>query len=128
MNWRTDSTSGGGIVGSGLWCFAGSVSDDIIRIEGDGGRIELSCFGTEPVRLLRQGTEPELLDVDQPEHVQQPLIQTIVDQLRGQGTCRSTGRTAERTSRVMDDALRDYYAGRDDAFWDRPNTWPGRPV
>jgi hypothetical protein len=57
-----------------------------------------------------------------------PLIQTIVDQLQGRGQCPSTGATAARTAKVMDQALADYYGTRDDAFWTRPQTWPGRRV
>ncbi len=26
----------------------------------------------------------------------------------------------------MDQVLASYYGGRDDAFWTRPETWPGR--
>jgi hypothetical protein len=58
--------------------------------------------------------------------VAQPLIQTVVDDLLGLGTCPSTGESARRTSRVMDQVLEDYYGGRSDAFWERPETWPGR--
>jgi hypothetical protein len=51
--------------------------------------------------------------------VQQPLVQSIVDELLGRGVCPSTGETAARTSRVMDAALAAYYGGRADAFWTR---------
>jgi len=47
-----------------------------------------------------------------PPHVQQPLIQTVVDQLNGTGRCPSTGETAIRTTRVMDEILASYYAPR----------------
>jgi hypothetical protein len=57
--------------------------------------------------------------------VQQPLIQTVVDDLLGRGTCPSTGESARRTSAVMDAVLDSYYGGRSDAFWQRPQTWPG---
>ena len=38
----------------------------------------------------------------------------------------STGETARRTSQVMDRVLAGYYGGREDEFWLRPATWPGR--
>jgi hypothetical protein len=38
----------------------------------------------------------------QPEHIQMPLIRTIVSELNGRGRCPSTGRTAEVTSKAMD--------------------------
>lgn len=68
----------------------------------------------------------ELFDLPNPRHIQQPLIHSIVDQLNGQGQCPSTGVTALRTAKVMDQVLESYYGGRDDAFWTRPETWPGR--
>ena len=38
--------------------------------------------------------------------------------------CRSTGDSAMRTSKVMDIVLKSFYGGsRDDAFWERPETW-----
>jgi 1,5-anhydro-D-fructose reductase (1,5-anhydro-D-mannitol-forming) len=66
------------------------------------------------------------LERKHPDHVQQPLIHSVVDELLGRGTCPSTGASALRTSEVMDRVLGGYYGGRNDAFWDRPDTWPGR--
>jgi hypothetical protein len=40
--------------------------------------------------------------------VQRPLIQSIVDQLRGHGHCVSTGESGARTNRVMDALLASY--------------------
>jgi hypothetical protein len=37
--------------------------------------------------------------------VQQPLIQTVVDELLGLGRCPSTGESAARTNWVMDQML-----------------------
>jgi hypothetical protein len=47
----------------------------------------------------------EVFEIAPPEHVQQPLIQTIVDELLGKGKCPSTGVSAARTSHVMEDIL-----------------------
>jgi hypothetical protein len=46
--------------------------------------------------------------IDHPPHVQQPLIQMVVDDLRGQGRCPSTGQSAARTNWVMDQLLQQY--------------------
>jgi hypothetical protein len=40
--------------------------------------------------------------------VHQPLIQTIVDELRGKGKCESTGETGARSSWVTDRCLERY--------------------
>ena len=112
----------GGALGSASWNFAGPCHEDAIEISGSSGRISLSCFGNEPVRLENQDGV-QFAERPNPPHIQQPLIQTIVNALRQQGTCPSTGASALRTSRVMDTVLDRYYGGRADAFWSRPSTW-----
>jgi predicted dehydrogenase len=116
----------GGAVGSAIWNFAGAHRQDVLEIEGTEGRLEMSCFGDEPVRLITPIREASFA-LPNPPHIQQPLIQTIVNELLGKGErCPSTGETGARTSWVMDRVLAAYYGGRDDAFWTRPDRWPGR--
>jgi predicted dehydrogenase len=122
MSFRTP----GGAVGSAIWNFAGRVREDLIEIEGTKGRLNLSCFGDEPARVYLDGS-PDGYHRPNPPHIQQPFIQTMVDELLGKGVpAASTGETAARTSRVMDQVLDAYYGGRADAFWERPDSWPGR--
>ncbi len=96
-----------GVIGSGLWCF--SVSSDAetetIEIVGDEGRIEFSSFSQQPIRLENSDGlktfQPEI-----PQHVHQPLVETIVDDLLQRGTCPSTGVSAARSSWVMDKIIK----------------------
>jgi len=44
-----------------------------------------------------------------PEHISQNLVQQVVDELRGEGLCVSTGVSAARTSWVMDEMVKNYY-------------------
>ena len=88
-----------GVHGSGDWCFTAGVGKDSIEIVGSKGRIELSCFGTEPIILTTPDNVQEIA-VETPEHIQQPLIQSIVDELNGEGLCPSTLYTAARTAWV----------------------------
>ena len=99
-----------GVRGTGLWCFTADRDHDRVEIIGTGGRITFSTFDEAPVGLVR-GDHVESFDIPHPAHVQQPLIQSIVDTLRGTGTCSSTGESAARTTRVMDTLLASYYAG-----------------
>jgi predicted dehydrogenase len=115
----------GGALGTGAWNFASAAAADRIQIAGTEGRVTLSTFGDEPVEL-QTAAGRETFALPNPRHIQQPLIQTIVDALRGDGQCPSTGVTAARTSRVIDQVLDGYYGGREDAFWERPESWPGR--
>ncbi|MCC6164395.1 MAG: Gfo/Idh/MocA family oxidoreductase [Acidobacteria bacterium] len=98
-----------GVRGTGLWCFTADRDADIVDIIGTRGRVSFSTFDEAPVVLESAGGR-ESFAVPHPPHVQQPLIQTIVDQLRGEpGACPSTGETGARTSRVMDALLQSYY-------------------
>lgn len=98
-----------GVHGVGAWCFEASRQEDRNEIIGSKGKIIFSTFQDEPIRLqTNHGTEE--WHIAQPEHVQQPLIQSIVDELRGVGgTCPSTGVSAARTNYVMDMVLQTYY-------------------
>jgi 1,5-anhydro-D-fructose reductase (1,5-anhydro-D-mannitol-forming) len=101
-----------GVRGTGVWCFSGFGDLDRTEIVGSNGRVSFATFENEPVVLVtRDGTQS--FDIPHPDHVHQPLVQTIVDELNGRGTCPSTGESAARTTAVMDDLLRSYYEGTD---------------
>lgn len=97
-----------GPVGSALCCFAADRTEDLIEIEGTAGRLRCHPFSFQPISLTRGGTE-ESFAIQSPEHVQQPLIQSIVDQLNGVGKCPSDGESAARTARVIEEILAPYY-------------------
>ncbi|MDA1142079.1 MAG: Gfo/Idh/MocA family oxidoreductase [Planctomycetota bacterium] len=101
-----------GTPGVGAWSFVTGDGQDIIEIYGSEGRIALSTFGFEPVRLFNQDGEQEF-HLEKPEHVHQPLVETIVSELTGGGLrCPSTGVTGARTNWVMDEMLKSYRALR----------------
>jgi len=114
-----------GAVGTGYWNFAADRHEDRLTLDGTEGRLSFEIFGTAPL-LLETKAGAETIERPTPPHVAQPLIQTVVDDLLGLGICPSTGESARRTSRVMDQVLEGYYAGRSDAFWERPQTWRRR--
>jgi predicted dehydrogenase len=118
VQFRTDS----GVVGWGYWNFAASIRAELLQIDGTEGRVTSEVLGWTPITLTR-GQSVETFDVKDPEHIQQPLIQRIVNELLGQGKSPSTGTSAARSSTVMDAALKSFYRGRDDEFWTRPETW-----
>ncbi|KGP90267.1 oxidoreductase [Pontibacillus chungwhensis BH030062] len=108
-----DSVSGSfrfenGVMGTGVWNFSSYKNEDRNRIVGTKGELIFSTFDEVPVTLINQlGTEEFL--IDRPSPIQQHLIQTIVDELLGKGESPSTGHSALRTNRVMDDMVREYY-------------------
>lgn len=97
-----------GMLGTGLWNFDGHASEDCIEVIGDAGRLSFATFGDGPIRLENAAGAREF-HAENPPHIQQPLIETVVAELTGQaGACPSTAESATRTSRVMDSVLRDY--------------------
>ncbi|WP_369926963.1 Gfo/Idh/MocA family protein [Xanthomonas sp. NCPPB 2632] len=95
---------GSGVLGTGLWNFAADRREDRVEIVGDRGRLVFATFGDGPIEL-EAGERRESIQVANPPHIQQPLIATIVATLTGKGACPSTGDSAARTSRVMDQVL-----------------------
>lgn len=117
--------AGGDVPGAAAWNFASAVAEDELSFTGPLGRIAFSVFGVEPVRVVTaSGTKEH--DAPRLPHVQQPLIQSVVDDLLGREACPSTGESARRTSAVMDTVLQGYYGDRATTFWETPDTWPGR--
>jgi predicted dehydrogenase len=93
-----------GVQAVGTWCFSSFETVDRITFVGSGGKVTLSTFGYEPV-LLETLSGSQSFDLPNPPHVQGPLIQQVVDQLLGVGSCASTGESALRTTWVMDQIL-----------------------
>lgn len=92
-----------GVVGSGSWCFVAyeSAQEDRIEIIGDKGMITFATFTYEPIRLhTEKGIEKFI--ISNPEHVQQPLIQAVVDHLLGKSVCSCDGESATTVNWVMD--------------------------
>ena len=101
-----------GVQASATWCFNSFEAADRMTFIGSEGKVTLSTFGGEPV-LLETAAGSQAFDLPYPAHIQQPLIQQVVDALLGQAVsaasaseCASTGESAARTSWVMDEILR----------------------
>ena len=116
MHFRTES----GVPGTASWNFTDCRQEDRIAVTGTRGTVSLSVFGNEPVQCDTID-DHAVFDLPNPKHIQQPLIQTIVDDLLGKGTCQSTGQSAARTAAVMDRVTTSYYGTRACGFWTRPH-------
>ncbi|MEY2704479.1 MAG: hypothetical protein RL407_541 [Bacteroidota bacterium] len=97
-----------GILGTGNWCFTTSSASEIdeIVIDGSKGQIRFATFGTGSFSLVKEGKVPRVFEFPLPKHIQSPLIQTILDELQGKGTCPSTGISAARTNWVMEQLVK----------------------
>ena len=96
-----------GVQGVGTWCFTSFDELDLTEIVGSKGKTSFSIYGDDPVTLTTNDGVTEF-SIEHPPHIQQPLIQTVVDELLGVGRCPSTGESAARTSWVMDQMLQTY--------------------
>ncbi len=99
-----------GMVCSASWNFVCTKENvrDTIEIVGERGSISFSTYSFAPVRLVNQNGTREF-EYPRPDHVQYYLIQEVVDSLLGNGEAPSTGVSAARTSKVMDQVVKEYY-------------------
>jgi predicted dehydrogenase len=96
------------VVGTGVWNFNAPVSADSIVFTGSEGEITTAVRADEDF-IVTRGGQRNLYRFRNPPHVHQPLIQTIVDELRGRGQCESTGESGARSAWVTDRCLQTYY-------------------
>jgi len=106
---------GNGVIGTGSWCFvvAKGNEEDRIEINGTKGKLTFSSFQHGDVIL----TTPEgtvSFSFQNPENIQHNLIAQVVKTLRGESECVSTGKSAARTSAVLEEMVKSYYANKSD--------------
>ncbi|RYF64741.1 MAG: Gfo/Idh/MocA family oxidoreductase [Cytophagaceae bacterium] len=92
-----------GVLGTGSWCFTVNPEQRLEKTQliGSKGKITFSFFENFVI-AIETPTGSETIDVPFPDHVQQPLIELIVNDLRGNGKSPSTGETGARTSQILD--------------------------
>lgn len=94
-----------GVIGTGMWCFTtDAVSEkDNIRMVGSKGELSFNTFGSPMIiRMKSAENGMEEFSYTHSQPIQLPLVQLIVDELRGVGISPSTGITGARTSLVLD--------------------------
>ena len=96
------------ILGTGSWTFNGYHDLDQNEIIGSSGRLLFSSFDEEPIILENEAGRKEI-EFAYPEHVQQPLLEKVVASLLGRGDSPSTGKTAARTTEIMEKVIESYY-------------------
>ncbi len=104
-----------GMPGSGSWCFAcgKEAETDLMEFTGEKGRITLPCFQHgEMILENRQGRHA--FRFVNPEHIQQNLVRQVVGALLDGTPCVSTGESAARTNRVLEEMTGSYYGKREE--------------
>ena len=98
-----------GIHGVGNWCFSAFENVDVNEIVGSKGKITFSIFGNEPI-VLTTASGTEQWSYEPPQHVHQPLVETVTAELTGDSwKCPSSGVTGARTNWVMGEMVKNYY-------------------
>lgn len=92
-----------GVLGTGTWCYTVNKEQRIeeTQLIGSKGKISFSFFEKF---FINVETEEGTVDytIPFPEHVQQPLIELLVNDLRGEGKSPSTGETGARANAILD--------------------------
>lgn len=94
-----------GIMGTGSWCFStsGISRTDKTTIIGSKGQLEYVSFGDSLVRLETESEGVSEFRFDLPVHIQENFVNSIITELLGKGKCPSTGISASRTNRVLEE-------------------------
>ncbi|PHM25323.1 Gfo/Idh/MocA family protein [Xenorhabdus ehlersii] len=98
------------IQGVGIWNFVASFREDKVEIIGTKGKIVFATFGDSPISYYVENNQLHQYHFENPKHIQMPFIQTVINNIQGNGSCSSTGESAARTSWVIDEVLKEYRA------------------
>lgn len=91
----------GNIIGNGVWNFNYYKEVDRTEIVGNKGSIIFSIFGNEPI-TIKTNKGIEKISIENPLHIQLPLIQKIVNELLGKDKSPSNGFTGAQTNKVIE--------------------------
>jgi hypothetical protein len=72
--------------------------------------VQLSCFEEPDLLVVKSTKAKSKQKFVNPDNISRNLVQQVVDDLRGAGQCVSTGESAARTNRVLEEIVRNYYS------------------
>jgi len=92
-----------GVWFNGAWCFTGAEKEekDLVEIIGSAGSIRFSTFSTHHIVLSKKGEE-RLISFDELAHVQQPMIEAVVQYFLDQAPNPSSAESAVATMKIID--------------------------
>jgi len=91
-----------GVIFQGLWCFSvhESQTKDMCEIIGSKGKISFPIFGSK-ITLHAEGNE-QIFDFVNPQHIQQPMIQQVVNYFLGKSENPCSAEQATEVMKIMD--------------------------
>ena len=92
----------GNIIFTGQWCYtvAEAAEEDICEITGSKGKISFPVFGYDVT--LHTGKDEQVTHFDPPEHIQQPMIEKVVQYFSGNTTNPCSAEDAIGSMNVME--------------------------
>lgn len=96
-----------GVLGSGMWCYVADHDEEQMLIMGEKGRIETAGLFYSPVKVTVDGVET-IYEYPEPEHVAQPYIQSIVNELINKEKSQANLESASNVIKVVDEILKEY--------------------
>jgi len=93
-----------GLIGSGTWAYTSGAAVDEMEFIGTKGKLTFAVSEPTPFTLVDdQGVHT--FDIGYPRWVHQPMVESIVAEVRGEGSCPSTGRSAARAAWFAEEVL-----------------------
>ncbi|HEY5406434.1 MAG TPA: Gfo/Idh/MocA family oxidoreductase [Ginsengibacter sp.] len=91
------------VIFNGLWCFnTGKENEkDICEIVGSEGSISFSIFGEQKILLTKNG-KVEIIAFTPPQHVQQPMIEKVVEYFLDEGINPCSGEDGVEVMKLLD--------------------------
>jgi predicted dehydrogenase len=92
-----------GVWFNGVWCFTGADKEekDMVEIIGSTGSIRFSTFSTHHIVLSKKGEE-RVISFDELPHVQQPMIEAVVQYFLDEAPNPSSAESAVGTMKIID--------------------------
>ena len=91
-----------GIVFNGSWCFNAAAATDICKIIGTEGEIQFSVFSSNIVKVI-SNAKTESFSFDKLQHVQQPMIEKVVQYFLGNTANPCSGDDGTEVMRMMEE-------------------------
>lgn len=90
-----------GVAFSGSWCFNAAATTDNCEIIGSKGSIYFSIFGGNTITVIANGVK-EIFSFDTLQHVQQPMIEKVVQYFLGQSPNPCSGEEGAAIMEMID--------------------------
>lgn len=113
-----------GILGTALFNLIAHEKADRMIVKGTKGTMEFSVHGKCDVIIQNSDNgESEIYNLPDQECVEEAMVDSVVKDILGIGTCMSKATDVLPTYRVIDDVLSELYKGREDDFWNHSERW-----